>query len=322
MKANVLQLLRDEEGNYISGAKISEALNCSRTMVWKYIDALRKEGYEIEAVSNKGYCLIKEYDRLSKHELLSRLTDHSIFSDVIYEESTPSTQIIAQAAANEGVCEGTVVIADEQVSGRGRLGREWYSPPETGIWMSMILRPKVDFRRAPQLTLVTAVAVVRAIEHVTKLEAEIKWPNDLLLNGKKIAGILTEMQADPDQIKAVIIGVGINVNHRSFPEGIEDIATSLANESDRTFNRAELIAQILKEFEWLYDAYLTKGFSFIKPLWEARSNTIGRMIKARTANDVIEGFAEGIDEEGVLLLRDKTGDRHNIYSADIDIAKN
>lgn len=321
MKASVLQLLREGNGQYISGEKISEQLKCSRTMVWKYIDSLRKEGYDIEAASNKGYRLLKGKDTLSNHELMSRMSELSHFQDVIYQESTESTQMIAQNAANEGAQEGTVVVADQQVSGRGRLGRVWHSPAKTGIWMSMILRPKVDFRKAPQLTLVTAVAAVRAIEHITTLEAEIKWPNDILLNGKKIAGILTEMQADPDQIKAVIIGLGMNVNQSSFPDGIKDIATSLSIEADRTFNRAELITQILKEFEWIYEAYLTKGFSIIKPLWEARSNTIGKMIKARTTQNVIEGFAEGIDEEGVLLLRDKHGEVHKIYSADIDVAK-
>lgn len=180
---------------------------------------------------------------------------------------------------------------------------------------------KVELRKAPQLTLVTAIAVVRGIEKATGIDVEIKWPNDLLIQGRKVAGILTEMQADPDQVNSVIIGIGINVNQSSFPKEVTEIATSLSLETGKSFPRAAIIAHIFNEFQWLYDAYLTKGFSFLKPLWEARNITLGKEIVARTPKATLEGIAEEIDEEGVLILRDKQGTTHRIYSADIDLLK-
>ncbi|MDQ0257446.1 BirA family biotin operon repressor/biotin-[acetyl-CoA-carboxylase] ligase [Evansella vedderi] len=322
MKGKVLQLLRDHRDDFLSGERISEELSCSRTMVWKYIDSLRKEGYEILAVSNKGYQLKGESDVVSVHAIESRLIRDSMFQHINYEESAVSTQISAHKLDAEGALAGTVVVANEQTGGRGRLGRSWYSPPDTGIWMSMILRPEVELREAPQITLVTAIAVVRGIEKATDIEVDIKWPNDLLLCGKKIAGILTEMQADPDRVNSVIVGIGINVNQTSFPEDVKGVATSLSAMTGKIYHRAAIIAEILNEFQWLYDTYLTKGFSFLKPLWEARAVTIGKKIIARTPKESIEGIAEGIDEEGVLLLRDNNNKLHRIYSADIDLSKN
>lgn len=321
MKGKVLQLLRENSDDFLSGESISERLSCSRTMVWKYIESLRKEGYEITAVSNKGYRLKGETDDVSIHAIQSRLEEDSLFQRIIVESSVSSTQHVAHRLDAEGAKTGTVVVADEQTGGRGRLGRTWLSPPNTGIWMSLLLRPKVELRKAPQLTLVTAIAVVRGIEKVTGIEVDIKWPNDLLLNGKKIAGILTEMQADPDHVNSVIIGVGLNVNQISFPPVMKEIATSLLIETNERYPRAEIIAEILKEFEWLYETYLTKGFAFLKPLWEARATTIGKQIVARTARETLEGTALGIDDTGVLLLEDASGNIHHIYSADIDLAK-
>lgn len=320
MKGKVLQLLRENRNVYLSGEAISEQLDCSRTMVWKYIDSLRKEGYEISAVSNKGYQLKEETDDLSVYAVQSHLKN-SLFEEIVYEPSVISTQLVAHKLEAEGAAEGTVIIADEQTGGRGRLGRVWFSPASTGIWMSVILRPKVELRKAPQLTLVTAIAVVRGIEKTTGLNVEIKWPNDLLIKGKKIAGILTEMQADPDQVNSVIIGIGINVNQLDFPEEVKDTATSLYLETGKSSSRAEIIAHILNELQWLYEAYLTRGFSFLKPLWEARNITLGEKIVARTPKETLKGVAEGIDEEGVLLLRDEHGVIHRIYSADIDLSK-
>ncbi|MBU9714622.1 biotin--[acetyl-CoA-carboxylase] ligase [Evansella tamaricis] len=318
MLVRVLQLLRDNQHQFLSGEKISEELGCSRTMVWKYIESLRKEGNEILAVSNKGYQLIGETDQLSEHEIKSRLMEDSLFKHVHFKDNVDSTQIVAQRLVNEGAHTGTIVIANEQTLGRGRLGREWFSPPDTGIWMSIIVRPEIELREAPQLTLVTAVAVARAISNVTDLEVGIKWPNDILINGKKVVGILTEMQADPDRVNSVIIGIGINTNQEKFPNELKKIATSLSMEKGKKINRAELIIQILKEFEWLYDAYLTMGFQFIKPLWEARAVSIGKRVKAVTTKEVFYGMAIGIDDQGVLLLEDDDGKIHPVYSADIN----
>lgn len=321
MKANLLNLLREHQGFFLSGEKISVELNCSRTAVWKHVNALRKEGYVIDAVSNKGYQLMENGDLLSKHALLSRIKDNTLFHDIAYHDSVTSTQTIAHKLVNEDVKEGVVVVADEQTAGKGRLGRKWVSPKRSAIALSLILKPKLDFRQAPQLTLVTAVAVTRAVKQVTGVEMEIKWPNDLLLKGKKVCGILTEMQADPDRIQSIIIGIGLNVNQQHFSEEIAELATSLQKETGHTFDRAEIIAEILKEFAWLYETYLTKGFSFVKPLWEAYEITIGKEIVARTAANTKTGLAIGIDDEGVLLLQDDNQEVHRIYSADITIEK-
>jgi BirA family biotin operon repressor/biotin-[acetyl-CoA-carboxylase] ligase len=320
MKGKVLTLLRENEHDFLSGEKISKELNCSRTAVWKQIDALRKEGFDIIATQNKGYQLKKSGTLLSEHDLYSRIKGNKLFDKVVYHSSVSSTQTMAHQLVNEGEDEGTVVVADEQTQGRGRLGRVWKSQRQAGIWMSLILKPNIDVRQAPQLTLVTAVAVTRALREKTGLNVEIKWPNDLLVNGKKIVGILTEMQADPDRIQSIIIGIGANVNHDYFSDEISSIATSLTLETGESFDRAELIGEILTEFSWLYETYLTKGFSFIKPLWEAHSLSIGKKIIARRAKDSIEGEAIGINDEGVLLLKDKNGEIHHIYSADIDFA--
>ncbi|WP_280768196.1 biotin--[acetyl-CoA-carboxylase] ligase [Salipaludibacillus daqingensis] len=318
MKGKVLTLLRENEKTFLSGEKISQELNCSRTAVWKHIDALRKEGFDIIATQNKGYQLKKSGTLLSEHDLVSRLKGNTLIDKVVFHSSVSSTQTIAHQLVNEGASEGTVVVADEQTEGRGRLGRVWDSHKQSGIWMSLVLKPNIDFRQAPQLTLVAAVALTRALRDKTNLNVEIKWPNDLLIHGKKIAGILTEMQADPDRIQSVIIGMGINVNHQEFPEEVSSIATSLKLETGEGFDRAEMIAEILKEFSWLYETYLTEGFSLIKPLWEAHSLSIGKKIIARRANDSITGEAIGINDEGVLLLKDAKGQTHHIYSADID----
>lgn len=320
MKGKVLKLLRENEHTFLSGEKISRELNCSRTAVWKHIDALRKEGFDIIATQNKGYQLRKSETLLSEHDLYSRVKGNKLFDNVIYHSSVSSTQTVAHQLVNEGAGEGTVVVADEQTEGRGRLGRVWKSQRRSGIWMSLVLKPNINIRQASQLTLVTAVAVTRALREKTGLNVEIKWPNDLLINGKKLVGILTEMQADPDRVQSVIIGIGVNVNHDFFSGEVSSIATSLKLEAGQTFDRAEVIGSILSEFSWLYETYLTKGFSLIKPLWEAHSLSIGKKIIARRQKDSIEGEAIGITDEGVLLLKDKNGETHHIYSADIDFA--
>ncbi|WP_416149740.1 biotin--[acetyl-CoA-carboxylase] ligase [Salipaludibacillus sp. HK11] len=319
MKGKVLTLLRENEHTFLSGEKISRELNCSRTAVWKQINSLRNEGFDIVATQNKGYQLIKGGRDLSEHNLISRIKGNGLFHKVVYYPSVSSTQTIANQLVNEGDSEGIVVVADEQTDGKGRLGRPWQSQKQSGISMSLVLKPDIDFRQAPQLTLVSAVAVTRALRERTGLSIDIKWPNDLLVNGKKLAGILTEMQVDPDRIQSVIIGIGINVNHDNFPDELTSIATSLKVESGEEFDRADLIGEILREFSWLYETYLSKGFSFIKPLWEAHSLSIGKVITARRARDSVEGEVIGINDEGVLLLKDNQGETHHIYSADIDI---
>lgn len=190
----------------------------------------------------------------------------TIGKEIIYKTSLTSTQELAHRIANEGAEEGTLIVADEQTGGKGRLGRSWYSPIGTGIWMSVIVRPEIPPQKAPQLTLLTAVAVLRGMKEATGTECEIKWPNDILYEGKKIVGILTEMQAEPDQVHSIIIGVGINVNQQQFPPELEQIATSLRQIQNKELKRSVVIQRVLEEFEQLYLEYIENGFSFIKKI--------------------------------------------------------
>ncbi|MCT8138922.1 biotin--[acetyl-CoA-carboxylase] ligase [Anaerobacillus sp. CMMVII] len=318
MRSKLLQMLIDHQGDFVSGEAISQFLGCSRTAVWKHIEELRKAGYKLEAAPRKGYRIIHQPNLVTENEIKAGLSTTYIGKTVVYEKSVPSTQGIAHRLASEGAKEGTLVVADEQVSGKGRLGRPWLSQIGTGIWMSLILKPKIPPQRAPQLTLLAAVAVIRGIHEYTNIQCDIKWPNDILLNGKKLVGILTEMQADPDQIHSVIIGIGINVNQNNFPEEISDIATSLKIEKGEEINRAGLLQSIMVQFEQLYELFLKDGFSQVKLMWEAYATTIGRRITARTISGSLEGYASGITDEGVLLLEDDFGKVHKIYSADIE----
>ncbi|MFC3884221.1 biotin--[acetyl-CoA-carboxylase] ligase [Bacillus songklensis] len=321
IRRTLLEMFTNSEDEYVSGQKISDMLGCSRTAVWKHIEDLRKEGYELEAVRKKGYRIVQKPNKVSETELRLGLHTDRIGQSIHYEETVDSTQKIAHRLAQEGAKEGTVVVAEEQIAGRGRLDRVWYSPKHTGVWMSIILRPPLPPQRAPQLTLLTAVAVVQAIQEVTGISPDIKWPNDVLINGKKAVGILTEMQADADRIHSVIIGIGINVNQNSghFDSAIQDIATSLKIESGEDINRALLMQTIFAKLEQLYDEYLTNGFKLIKLLWEAHAVSIGKHIVARTLTGSIEGFAKGITDEGILLLEDAYGQMHQIHSADIEL---
>ncbi|MDR4888689.1 biotin--[acetyl-CoA-carboxylase] ligase [Fredinandcohnia sp. QZ13] len=321
IRKKLLEVFSSANGEFISGQKLSEQLGCSRTAVWKHIEDLRNEGYELEAVRKLGYRIITKPDKISGNEIQLGLETKSLGRNIHFEESVTSTQQIAHKLAYEGAVEGTLVVAEEQTTGRGRLDRAWYSPKHTGVWMSMILRPQIPPSQAPQLTLLAAVGVVQAIQEVTGLEPDIKWPNDILIHQKKIVGILTELQAETDRINSVIIGIGINVNQElsQFPENLHTIASSLAIEKGDKIDRAKLIQVILLKIEKLYNEFLQHGFKVVKLLWESYATSIGKQIIARTISGSIEGKAIGINEEGVLLLEDAEGKVHHIYSADIEL---
>ncbi|WP_299094147.1 biotin--[acetyl-CoA-carboxylase] ligase [uncultured Metabacillus sp.] len=321
LRSKLLEAFSKADGEFLSGQKISEVIGCSRTAVWKHIEELRKEGYELEAVRRLGYRITKKPDKISSNEIQLGLKTELMGRNIHFEETVTSTQKIAQSLANEGAPEGTIVVADQQTSGRGRMSRVWYSPSGTGIWMSMIIRPKIPINRTPQLTLLTAVAIVQAIEELTPLKPDIKWPNDILLNGKKIVGILTELQAEADQVHSVIIGTGINVNQtkEDFPEELQNVATSIKVETGSDWERAQFIQTILLKFEGLYSLFLSQGFKPIKLLWESYAISLQKTIIARTLKGTIEGKAIGIDDDGVLLIEKNDQSIERIYSADIEM---
>ncbi len=321
VRTKLIEAFSHADGSFISGQQIANYIGCSRTAVWKHIEELRTEGFGIEAVRNKGYRIVFTPEKVTANEIQLGLQTKTLGKVVHYEESVETTQKIAHTLANEGTPEGTLVVAEEQLGGKGRLARNWYSPKYSGIWMSLILRPAIPFHQAPQLTLLAAVAVAQAIEGVTDLQPQIKWPNDILINRKKVTGILIELQAESDRIHSVIIGIGMNINQQKsdFPEDLQETATSLLIEGNKKVSRATMIQEVLVRLEVLYEQFLVEGFLPIKKLWENYAISLGQEIKATTVNHTIIGKALGITEEGVLLLEDHSGKVHSIYSADIHI---
>jgi BirA family transcriptional regulator, biotin operon repressor / biotin---[acetyl-CoA-carboxylase] ligase len=321
IRKELLDAFTNAGDSYLSGQHLAELIGCSRTAVWKHIEELRKDGFELEAVRRKGYRILKTPERITADEIRLGLKTEFIGKNIHYEESVDSTQKIAHRLAYENVPEGTAIIAEEQFSGRGRMDRKWHSPKFTGIWMSLILRPNIPLTKAPQLTLLTAVSIVQAIEEMTDLIPEIKWPNDILINGKKVTGILTELQAEADRIHSIIVGIGMNVNQKwdDFPLELQGTASSLLIENGQLVSRADLIKSIFTHFEKLYLLYLEEGFFPIKLLWESYAVSIGKYLKARTITNTIEGKALGITDEGILKLEDESGVIHHIYSADIEL---
>jgi len=325
LKSPILQKLLEafheaQEGTFISGEKLARIANCSRTAIWKHIEELKKEGFQIEAVRNKGYRLL-DSPEWSESRFYLGLNTKVIGKKIFFYDSISSTQTIAKELALKGEQEGTIVIADEQVSGRGRMARNWHSLKGAGLWMSMIIRPNIPIVKAPQITLLTAVSYLLAIKKETNLNIGIKWPNDLLVNQKKVCGILTELQAEENRVQSIIIGIGVNVNQsiEDFPPELRNIATSLSIEKGEKIDRMRLLQTICSEFENLYELYLKKGFPPIKELWEEHALSIGKDITAHTISGSYRGIATGINEDGVLLLQLSNGTIQPIYSADIEL---
>ncbi|AIY05730.1 biotin operon repressor/biotin synthetase [Planococcus sp. PAMC 21323] len=318
----IVKRLIESNGEAVSGQQLADEFGISRTAIWKHIKELEEKGYEIESVKRKGYRIITSPDTLEPLGIQTGLKTKRIGQVIEYVESCASTQIIAHQLAQEGAPDGTVVLTETQTAGRGRMARKWDSAAKKGVWMSIILRPNVAPQKAPQFTLVTAVAIVRAIEEVTKLQPKIKWPNDILLDGKKCTGILTELQSDADGIQALIIGIGLNVNQEKedFDVEVQEIATSLRMADGETINRQKLVQSVLYYMELYTQMYIDEGFGMLKILWESYSTTIGHPVRARMTNHTLEGIAEGITDEGVLQLRTSDGKLHGIYSADIEMA--
>jgi BirA family biotin operon repressor/biotin-[acetyl-CoA-carboxylase] ligase len=320
MEHKILAYLEQRPNEYVSGEQLSELLGCTRTAVWKHIRSLRDQGYTFDAVSRKGYKLTGKPDKLSAAAILAELSTAVMGRSVKLYDSVDSTQTIAHRLAEEGAPEGTLVIAEVQTAGRGRMGKNWHSPKGKGVWMSLVLRPNIPVHFTPQLTLLVAVALNRTIRKLEpSLPIAIKWPNDLLVDGRKISGILLESNAEDERLRHVIAGVGISVNLQEddYPEELRGIATSLRMLSGREWSRSELICAFLEQFEALYNLYDTEGFEPIRTAWEASAYSLGRPIAARTPRGVVEGVAESIDEMGALIVRHPDGSVTKLYSADI-----
>lgn len=320
--AGVILRIFHEQGGFISGEMISRELNVSRTAVWKQINGLRKSGYVIEAVPSQGYRLLSAPDILSVDEIAAHLGVSLIGSNLVCFAETTSTNADAFRLAEHGADEGTVVLADMQSNGKGRMGRRWSSPPGVNLYCSIVLRPPVMPYEAPQLTFLSAVAVARSIELLTGLEPEIKWPNDVLINGKKVAGLLNEMSAETDGINFVILGIGVNLNMTKdlFPPDLRHPATSLLIESGKPVCRSRFAAVMVKEIDRLYAGFLSHGFSLVRTEWQQRCNAHGReLVVSDGGLETARGLFAGIDSDGALLLRRKDGQIVRILSGDVRI---
>lgn len=321
LKQKIFKMLLEEK-EYISGEEISERLGVSRTAIWKHINSLKEDGYEIEAVPRKGYILKYRPDKLIGTEIVTELNLKKWDKNNVYTyDQVDSTNTIAKKLANEGKEEGTFVIAEEQLKGKGRMGREWVSPHGKGIWVSFILRPEILPVHASEITFVIAVGIMEGIKKYTGHDVKIKWPNDILINGKKIVGILTEISAEMERINYIVAGVGINANQNvdDFPEEIKIKATSLKIATGKNINRNELLRKIIEEMENIYFLYKKKGFERILEIWEQNNITLGRRVKAITFDGEIVGYAEKIDKEGYLIIRDDSGKENKILAGDVSL---
>lgn len=315
----ILELLRRQEG-FLSGEDIGRELSITRAAVWKGIKKLREEGYEIEAVTNRGYRLTNPETMYNKRELEQGLKTKTMGQSIYFYEETDTTNNRARELALEGAPEGTLVVAEKQTAGRGRRGKVWESPLGTGIWMSLVLRPQIMPAEASVLTLLCGLATAEAIEAETGLSAGIKWPNDILINGKKAVGILTEMDCEMSEVHFVIPGIGINVNTASFPPEIAEIATSLYLECGKTVSRRRLVHKVLERLEEHYETFLRTG-SFAAMLENYRKHciTLGKEVHVLGREPF---FAEALDitPEGELLVRRAdNGKEEVVFSGEVSI---
>ena len=319
MTNDILKYLKEKE--YISGELLAKKLGISRVAVWKQIQKLKDMGYKIISEQNLGYCLISRPDLLIPQEVQRGLSTTYIGKRIFYFPELESTNIIAKEKAlhiTEVIDEGTIIIAEKQSAGKGRLGRKWFSPAG-GIWLSIILYPQLPPSYIPRITLMTAVAAVKAIKISTQIEPQIKWPNDILINEKKVCGILTEMSAELDIINWVVVGIGINVNidHQEFPEDIQENTISLKEVLGKEVLRVKLIQAFLWEFEKYYESLKRREFSSILKEWKLYSHTLERKIRVDMGERIITGEAVNINEEGALILKKEDGELIKIISGTI-----
>ncbi|MBR0289152.1 MAG: biotin--[Selenomonadaceae bacterium] len=322
MRKTIVEILKNAGSDFISGESIAGELKISRTAVWKHIRKLRESGYEILSRERRGYKLKDAPDLLLPSEIQIGLNTEIIGKEMDYHPSVDSTNRVAKALAYHGAADGTIVVAEEQTGGKGRLERNFYSPRGKGIWFSVIMRPKLLPKDAPKCTLMAAVAVVEAMKRFN-LKAGIKWPNDIMFDGRKLVGILTEMTGEIGKISYIVIGVGINVNisRDEFPEDLRDIAASLSEISGGEISRVKFFRAVLEEFDKLYRKIRTADFDEIFTLWKKYNITLGKNVRVISAIDGLESFsgkAVDLNAEGALVVETEQGLRA-VYSGDVSI---
>jgi BirA family biotin operon repressor/biotin-[acetyl-CoA-carboxylase] ligase len=323
LEKKVLGILRREVGGYVSGQAMSRRLGVSRTAVWKAIESLRQKGFRIESIAGRGYRFEAGPEQMVGLDIEVGLGTKIIGKSVISFDSTPSTIDAASSLAREGACDGTVVVAESQSGGRGRLGRKWSSPGGVGIWTSIILRPSIPPRDAPKLTLLAAVSVAGVLKEQYGLDAKIKWPNDVIAANRKICGALTELVAEQDAVKYLITSFGLNVNQTrsKFPAEVRDIATSMRIESGKKLDRPEVFRRVLSEFDKHYAHFREHGGEDILDRWRRLSGTLGRRVKIQLRDEQVEGVAHDIDDDGSLIIDLGGGSLRSIAYGDVTILR-
>jgi BirA family biotin operon repressor/biotin-[acetyl-CoA-carboxylase] ligase len=323
MEKQVLALLREEPETFISGQSMSRLLGVSRTMIWKTVQSLRKRGFVIDSSANKGYKLSCGPERLLDIDIEIGLGTAVVGRSVISFESVPSTIDVAGRLAAEGADEGTVVVAESQSGGRGRLGRKWSSPRGAGIWTSIILRPSIPPHDAPKLTLLTAVAITTVLQKCYGIEARIKWPNDVVVARRKICGALTELVAEQDAVRYAIISFGLNVNQTKsrFPAEVADIATSMRIETGKRHDRPEVFRHILRELDKVYERFRQDSGAAILDRWRELSCTLGRKVAIRLRDESVEGIARDLADDGSLIIEMDNKTVRQISYGDVTILR-
>jgi BirA family biotin operon repressor/biotin-[acetyl-CoA-carboxylase] ligase len=319
----ILRLLRERSSGFLSGEEISRRLKVSRTAVWKRVKHLRALGYEIGASTRSGYRLIRSPDVLTPSEVKHLLGTKWMGKTIHHYHTIDSTNSKAYELALDGAEEGEVVIAESQKMGRGRMGRQWFSPPFLNLYLSVILRPKIPPHQASLITLVAAVATAEAIQKSFGLNPLIKWPNDILLKGQKVAGLLSEIHSEMDRIHFVILGIGVNLNmdRKMFSKEIRNVATSLKREMGQAISRKTFLQALLQELEVWYEIFLKEGSAPVLKAWRDRAQIKGRPVKITAFGDALSGIAIDIDSDGALILETEGGERKRVVAGDIEYTK-
>lgn len=315
----ILNLFRLHPGRFVSGEEISQQLGVSRTAIWKKIRVLRELGYTIDAVTSRGYRLAAAPDALLMEELRSGLDTRIVGRELVFFDLTDSTNSRARELGDGGHPEGTVVIADQQTLGKGRLGRQWVSPPGVNLYASLLLRPPILPYDGPQLTFISAVAVAWAIRDSSGLAPTVKWPNDILLRGKKVAGLLNEMNAETEGVRYIILGIGVNLNMAAsqFPADLRYPATSVALETGASVSRLAFTRILFRHLDDLYLTYLKEGFAPVIKAWEGLCDLVGRQVEVDCQSRILRGTVTGLDSDGALLVRSAGGVEERILAGDV-----
>ncbi len=318
----LLDVLKQNQGKWISGETLAKSLSMTRSAIWKKVGILKEEGYDIESVPHRGYRLINIPDLLLVQEIRDGLKTTVLGKrDIHRYASTDSTNNRAKELAAQGAAEGVLIIAEEQAHGRGRLDRPWFSPGGENIYASFILRPSLPPSTASRMVLLTAVAAAEALMEITGLRATIKWPNDILVKGRKIAGILLEMSVEMDAIDYMIVGLGINVNSSAerFPRDSRKKITSVLMETGKPSSRVHLLVRFLELFEEKYNALGESGFEPIINRWKTLADIVGKRATISTLNGSYQGVITDMDHDGFLIIRDDQGSETRLFSGDITI---